>query len=320
MKSNPKDSFVGNLKKSSQFEATNDCNEPNKDEVQSAADSCLYNHQTKTESSNQSKITKSNPTVPSIDNLKKILFAKIGSLVESVNEPRMRSFSADAIKMNSITDRNLAAEVTCVFCETPKEFSVSTFTPPKSKSVYWTISNFKKHLLSQHKKPEAIQVAEKGIKRNYFDKTAKNDAKKAKNLRSNDDSKKKVGKKVKGAGKRSKKNLNSNTPTEVVPNSIIDDGNDVLFQQITQQLEAVSKSIITNKARTTNMKIQTPSTNLLRFIRVVKMCQDGNCLFRGMAHQLFYCATSDISKQSSELRAEAVTHIRKNFDRSCTQR
>lgn len=291
-KSNPHDSSVGKFETVLQSDTEN-------------SDKHSVHSEELEDSPTQNQITIPNPTVSSVDNLKERLFEKINALVQSIAQPSMRPFSRETIKINSVAGQKLAAEVTCVFCETPKAFSVNTFTPPKSKSVYWTISNLKKHVVSQHKMAETTQETKNATKRKYSSKNAHNAPKK---LKSSPESKDEV--------ENYAENLNSsNTPPEVVPNSIVDVETDVLHNQITKQLEAVSNSVTTNKTKTANMKIQTSSASPLKFIQVIKIPQDGNCLFGSVAHQLFYCAPSDISEQSIAVRAEVVNHIRVNFGR-----
>lgn len=89
-------------------------------------------------------------------NLKVQLFEKVQNLQKSVNLVQARPITEDMVRVINAGAR-IRREIICVYCpqnvienEKPKTLSAHTFVAGKSASLYWTLSDFKKHLKDVH--------------------------------------------------------------------------------------------------------------------------------------------------------------------------
>lgn len=92
----------------------------------------------------------------------------------------------------------------------------------------------------------------------------------------------------------------------------------LVYQQLSQQIGLMSKSVLQHRLVQKKMcfNIDDIEGND-RDIKIVKMKDDGSCLFRSVSHQLFpnmKVNSVDFENKVKELRAEAVEYIKQNVE------
>lgn len=90
---------------------------------------------------------------------------------------------------------------------------------------------------------------------------------------------------------------------------------DELYEQISQQITAMTQRVFTCDLNECEMKIKL-SENDSRVINIVEVPGDGNCLFTSLVHQLFGLefGTKEMKVTRDQLRADVVDYINKNFE------
>lgn len=243
-------------------------------------------------------------------NLKVQLFEKVQNLQKSVNLVQARPITEDMVRVINAGAR-IRREIICVYCpqnvienEKPKTLSAHTFVAGKSASLYWTLSDFKKHLKDVH--AIIFQLNDETTEEKS---TEVKEEKREENIHKENENK-----------SEEKDEQESPVKYEMIQIEPIDmnvDAHDLMYTQIASQMLEISKSVIMNKDETGNMKIQIGTGE--KFIQVAKIHKDGSCLFAAMAHQIFCESVSNSSGQHSEradqLRAEVVAYIGNNYER-----
>lgn len=89
---------------------------------------------------------------------------------------------------------------------------------------------------------------------------------------------------------------------------------DVLFQQISEQMQKIGNATMSNNERTEEMQYEL-YINQPHWLEVAKIPPDGSCLFGTVVHQLFgHRINSDAHVQATrQLRQNVVQHISRNF-------
>lgn len=233
-------------------------------------------------------------------NMKGDLYRQLKQLCDSSKLQPVHLVSEDNITIVNAGNR-IRADVICPFCpqntpenQTPKTVSVQSFIS-NSNAMYWTLSNFKKHL-KQHNGGEKLH------KRIKVEQNCESEITNAIGDNGNDDSNDK---------ENDKPELMETTVTCTDYSSF----ENQVYAQLSNQILEMSKIVLTNNNAVENMAFIL--NNKAKFIQVTKILGDGNCLYSSFSHQIFghEVKSDDMKKSAEDLRASCVKHIKMNFDR-----
>lgn len=278
------------------------------------------------------------------DKLKPLMEKKIYS-----NVKLNRSITKDLVKI--VIDQNkIKAEIVCAFCEEETIHTVQCDSPENSINYYWNTSNFKRHLDLNMKRAtehndsvddyteddDPLTTLRKiAIAAEEKENEGKNSMKRFRRMKNDTANQKEPQQKVKGTKKSSMKTFGNSHHTikteqvdenqKTVPKrevkKVMDSPmkktcsqNGLLLQQMSLQNLANMKTLKSNFEHRDIMKFCLNDSVIN--VNVVKIPQNGSCLFGSVAHQLYGLSvdSAEHEQKTNEIRAEVVIHIKKNFD------
>lgn len=210
--------------------------------------------------------------------------------------------------------RKVWAEVTCVLCVQKnidrKPLRVQYDVSKRTLKAYWNSSNFYKHLVNMHteekQKEEVKKKRERKVK-NQLDELSETGLK--------DETEPKT--------KKSKKQIKVEALAAKSNETDVFDENNIPREGVDHFVFSIYNCIAgQNLKLTTANKTYSEDTNTMEFmlgttrtVDVIKIAQDGNCLFSAAAHQIFLHKVDSPQHESAakDLRKRVVDHIIANF-------
>lgn len=250
-------------------------------------------------------------------NLKADLIPRLNSILE------MSSVTADMITITNDGHR-ITASVCCVFCTGPraKNLCVQYDVPKNSHKAYWNISNFKRHAMKHMKNdgnhdldiPNTVKTCDEPpeifLDENQTAKPAMDGVV--------EDSNNMTTIELVITPNTNKKKMK--TTVQIIeddsPQNVSDElHSNLIYEQISEQNLSLTAAILMNRESVSEMEAN--FDDIATKIPVIKMKNDGSCLFWALSHQLFQC---DVNSQhhhekTMKLRAEVSTHIENNYDK-----
>lgn len=216
---------------------------------------------------------------------------------------------------------NVHGEVQCILCQQNNRENRINVSTKKSvqkgqnhAKIYWVMSNFKEHLKQVHllkdrnKRDVIMPKIENTAQKQTL--TVKNEVIYENELQC--DSLTQSENQFDGEKKKLKSNTKSVDEYSEEYVDVIDEN--IVYQQLSEQIGQMSTFVHTQKL--IQQKMNFAIENDTRTMKIVKMKDDGSCLFRDLCHQLFPDMkpnSVEFEKFVKKLRTEAVEFIKTNY-------
>lgn len=240
------------------------------------------------------------------------------SLVEKCYTKHNPEFAKRKLDLNNSVEvknigRKIFGEISCVLCPKRKQFRAQYDTMNQSLKAYWNTSNFRKHLAKHKLDDGPIEV----IVPISSETSSEQDVESSAGTSGTDVADVGVDVPIDDDTSVIIIDYNSTTATN-------DDGDDAIgsresieeaiYKQIASQNLEMTKAIMTH-----NENLNTISCRFAdgtKYVNVMEIDGDGNCLFASIAHQIFRkkIGSSNYLNETKLLRQEVVNHIIANFD------
>lgn len=226
----------------------------------------------------------------------------------------VRPISEDIVSSIINMGGRVRAEVICVFCRQntitnrkPKTYSIPSFVSGKSASLYWTLSNFKKHL---EKHVNGKQKHKSSTESSDEDVISTNGELSLLQTANGEESTSDGSPENTMHGSLNPveaSKLESFTIEQVIVDCLLDETK--VYEQVSSQLLKMTKSALMNGDKTEDMTFNIE--NEAKPITVTIIPGDGSCLFSSFHHQLEATKINPIELKASaaDLRKRVVAQI-----------